>query len=77
VLRGAVGIYADLSGRAVPVEVRIPDDFLAKASTNPDDIRARQEAERELATNPGGSETATSAMVEAVPASRALGGRSL
>ena len=45
VLRGAVGIYADLSGRAVPVEVKIPDDFLAKASTNPDDIRARDESE--------------------------------
>jgi hypothetical protein len=43
VRRGAVGIYADLSGRAVPVEVKIPDDFLAKASTNPDDIRAREE----------------------------------
>ena len=52
VLRGAVGIYADLSGRAVPVEVKIPDDFLAKASTNPDDIRSRDEAERQEATVP-------------------------
>ncbi len=41
VLRGAVGIYVDLSGRAVPVEVKIPSDFLAKASTNPEDIRRR------------------------------------
>jgi hypothetical protein len=67
VLRGAVGIYADLSGRAVPVEVRIPDDFLAMASTNPDDIRARGEAEREVATDRGAVNTAASAMVEAVP----------
>lgn len=42
VLRGAVGIYADLSGRAVPVEVEIPPDFLARASTNPEDIRRRE-----------------------------------
>jgi hypothetical protein len=72
VLRGAVGIYADLSGRAVPVEVRIPDDFLAMASTNPGDIRARQEAERELATDPGAPEAPTSAMVEAVPPAERL-----
>ncbi len=47
VLRGAVGIYADLFGRAVPVEMNIPDDFLARASTNPDDIRVREKAERQ------------------------------
>jgi hypothetical protein len=52
VLRGAVGIYADLSGRAVPVEVKIPEGFLAKASTNPDDIRAREDAEGLDATVP-------------------------
>jgi hypothetical protein len=55
-LRGAVGIYADLSGRAVPVEVKIPDDFLAKASTNPDDIRAREAADGQ-ARIPGGQQT--------------------
>lgn len=42
-LRGSVGIYADLHGRAVPVEVTIPSSFLELASTNPDDIRRRQE----------------------------------
>jgi hypothetical protein len=45
VLRGAVGIYVDLAGRAVPVEIRLPDHFLRLASTNPEDIRRRQ-AER-------------------------------
>lgn len=47
VLRGTVGIYCDLEGRAVPVEVRIPDVFLAAASTNPEDI-ARREATAKL-----------------------------
>lgn len=42
VLRGAIGLYVDLSGRAVPVEVSLPSEFLAKASTNPEDIRRRQ-----------------------------------
>jgi hypothetical protein len=41
VLRGAVGIYVDLAGRAVPVEVRLPDEFLKMSSTNPEDIRRR------------------------------------
>jgi hypothetical protein len=45
VLRGAVGIYVDLAGRAVPVEVRLPDEFLRMSSTNPEDIRRRM-AER-------------------------------
>jgi hypothetical protein len=45
VLRGAVGIYVDLAGRAVPVEVRLPDEFLKMSSTNPEDIRRRM-AER-------------------------------
>lgn len=44
VIRGAIGIYADLTGRAVPVEVVLPPLFLQMASTNPDDIRRRQEA---------------------------------
>ncbi len=50
VLRGAVGIYVDLAGRAVPVEVRLPDEFLKLSSTNPEDIRRRlaaRAAERE------------------------------
>lgn len=45
VLRGAVGIYVDLAGRAVPVEIVLPASFLRLSSTNPDDIR-RREAER-------------------------------
>lgn len=47
VLRGSVAIYADLSGRALPVEIVIPPRFLELASTNPEDIRRR------LATEPG------------------------
>lgn len=46
ILRGSIGIYADLFGRAVPVEVRIPEEFLEIASTNPDDIRRRKAAEQ-------------------------------
>jgi len=41
VLRGTIGIYVDLSGRAVPIEVKVPSDFLLLASTNPEDIRQR------------------------------------
>ena len=41
VLRGAVAIYCDLGGRAVPTEITIPPEFLALASTNPVDIDAR------------------------------------
>src|SRR6478735_5820956 len=41
VLRGAVAIYCDLGGRAVPTEITIPRTFLALASTNPGDIDAR------------------------------------
>jgi hypothetical protein len=44
VLRGAIGLYVDLSGRAVPVEVDLPRSFLEMASTNPDDIRRREAA---------------------------------
>ena len=39
--RGAVWIYADMANRAVPVEVVIPKTFLARASTNAAEIRAR------------------------------------
>lgn len=46
VLRGSVGIYADLAGRAVPVEIVLPATFLRMASTNPEDI-ARRDAEAE------------------------------
>jgi hypothetical protein len=41
VVRGAIGIYVDLAGRAVPVEIKLPKDFLERASTNPEDIRRR------------------------------------
>ncbi|MCU6479107.1 ATP-binding protein [Arthrobacter sp. A2-55] len=44
VIRGAVAIYADLSGRAVPIEIVLPPSFLELSSTNPEDIRRRQEA---------------------------------
>jgi hypothetical protein len=37
-LRGAVAIYCDLAGRAVPTEITIPASFLALASTNPGNI---------------------------------------
>ena len=53
VLRGTVGIYCDLEGRAVPVEIKIPDEFLAAASTNPEDIERR---ERESATRRGSAQ---------------------
>lgn len=49
VLRGAVGVYSDLAGRAVPVEVIIPPEFLARASTTPDDIRRRDTEQRVVA----------------------------
>lgn len=44
VKRGAVAIYKDLAGRAVPVVVDLPEDFLALASTNPEDIARKQQA---------------------------------
>jgi hypothetical protein len=55
VLRGAVGIYVDLSGRAVPVEIKVPKSFFDRASTNPEDIRRRialQEAEEPMIVEP-------------------------
>lgn len=41
-LRGTIGIYADLAGRAVPVEIKLPPEFLEMASTNPEDIARRE-----------------------------------
>ena len=52
VLRGAVGIYCDLAGRAVPVEISLPHEFLKMSSTNIDDIRERL-AERAAETTLG------------------------
>jgi len=43
--RGAVGLYCDLSKRAVPVEIVLPDDFLRDSSTTERDILARKERE--------------------------------
>lgn len=45
VVRGAVGIYVDLAGRAIPVEIKLPQEFLDLSSTNPEDIRRRKEAQ--------------------------------
>ncbi len=41
VLRGTIALYYDLAGRAVPVEVALPADFLRLASTRPDDVMQR------------------------------------
>ncbi|MDQ2740468.1 MAG: ATP-binding protein [Actinomycetota bacterium] len=49
ILRGSVGIYSDLAGRAVPVEIKIPAEFLAVSSTNPDDIQRRKDAAARVA----------------------------
>ena len=43
-LRGTVGIYADLYNRVVPVEIKLPPDFLRLASTNAVDIARRDRA---------------------------------
>jgi hypothetical protein len=48
VIRGSVAFYADLSGRAVPVQIVLPPWFLAMASTNPEDIRRRQAAQARI-----------------------------
>lgn len=42
VLRGTVGIYADVNGRAVPTEITIPASFLRDVSTNRLDMEARE-----------------------------------
>lgn len=41
VKRGSVAFYSDLSGRFIPVEMVLPDEFLLMASTNPLDIQRR------------------------------------
>lgn len=41
-IRGTIAIYADLAGRAVPVEVSLPKAFLDITSTNPEDVKRRQ-----------------------------------
>ena len=41
VLRGSIAIYADIHGRAIPVEIALSPEFLRIASTNPEDIRRR------------------------------------
>ncbi len=43
VIRGTIGIYCDLAGRAVPVEIALPPDFLKAASTRPSEIRERRD----------------------------------
>lgn len=48
VLRGTIGIYCDLSDRAIPVEILIPEWFLKKASTNADDIARRDHEDSEI-----------------------------
>lgn len=47
-LRGSIFLYADLHNRVIPVEVTLPADFLRRVSTNPDDVDARREQERQL-----------------------------
>lgn len=46
VLRGSIAIYSDMHGRAVPVENTLSAEFLELASTNPEDIRRREERAR-------------------------------
>lgn len=48
VLRGTIGIYSDLAGRAVPIEIVLPPSFLKKASTNADDLNANKAEEQRL-----------------------------
>lgn len=43
VVRGSIFYYADIYGRLAPVEVRLPQEFLDIASTNPDDIARRHQ----------------------------------
>lgn len=56
VIRGSVALYADIHDRVVPVEIVIPEAFLVKASTNPQDIARRKalEAQKETAGVPAG-----------------------
>ncbi|WP_375000083.1 ATP-binding protein [Aeromicrobium sp. CTD01-1L150] len=43
VVRGAVAYYCDLAGRAVPLEIALPQGFLDKSSTTPEEVRRRQQ----------------------------------
>jgi hypothetical protein len=40
-LRGTIGIYVDLAGRAVPTEIRLSPQFLAAAATDRTTLDAR------------------------------------
>jgi hypothetical protein len=42
VIRGSIAIYADLSGRAVPIQIVLPPAFLKMSSTTPEDVRRRE-----------------------------------
>ncbi|KAB1661548.1 hypothetical protein F8O07_06485 [Pseudoclavibacter sp. CFCC 13796] len=44
IVRGSVFIITDLAGRSAPVEIRLSKEFLARASTNRQDIIAREQA---------------------------------
>lgn len=44
VVRGSIFIITDLAGRSVPTEIRLSREFLARASTNRQDIIARERA---------------------------------
>ncbi|XBH22997.1 ATP-binding protein [Jonesiaceae bacterium BS-20] len=44
VLRGTIGLVSDLSKRCIPVEIALPQQFLALASTNKADMEARDAA---------------------------------
>jgi hypothetical protein len=45
--RGSVAYYKDLHGRFATVEILLPDDFLALASTNPEDVARREAADKD------------------------------
>ncbi len=47
VLRGVIGLYVDLTGNAVPVEVTLTPEFLQRSSTNREDMIRRAEAAAE------------------------------
>lgn len=49
-VRGTIFLYSDLNENTLPIEVKLPPRFLFLASTNPDDIKAR---EAELALRKG------------------------
>lgn len=56
VIRGAIAIYSDLSGRAIPVEIKLSEDFLHLASTNPEDIRRRRDLQALRLEEPASTE---------------------